>query len=345
MDRLKRIIVSHRSKHHAKHSGYGTFIQYVPNLVEITGKPSGSYTLTKWLAKCRDQNAGLFDTNSLYKERELVSFLKNLNDPAIVHYLNAERDIRTAVAKTYRDPIRFLGTFHKPPEILKERIGNPRFLKMLDGAICVGDNQVDFVKEWLQLDHVEYIPHGIDTQFFKPASEKPKNTQRILFVGQHLRDFDSFNSVIEVLLERAPSLRVDVVVHPAYREKFIKSTRLMIHSNVSDDDLRNLYQESSLLFLPLLEATACNSLLEAMACGLPIVTTDVGGVKGYLEGSGNIMCPVGATEAYVEMVSTLLEDPEKRFLITEKSRSHALSFDWRLIAEKIDNFYKKLAKV
>src|SRR5690606_2146753 len=133
-----------------------------------------------------------------------------------------------------------------------------------------------------------YIPHGVDTAFFVPDnSVKQKNT--LLFVGQHLRDFDTFNKTIPKLAETIPRLKVNVVIHRAYISKIKSRDSINILTAVKDKELKELYQQASLLYLPMTDSTACNSLLEAMASGLPIITSKVGGNLTYLQGTLNIL--------------------------------------------------------
>ena len=53
------------------------------------------------------------------------------------------------------------------------------------------------------------------------------------------------------------------------------------HQNVSDEKLRDFYQKSYLLLMPMESCSANNSLVEALACGLPVVTTAIGGIEDY----------------------------------------------------------------
>ena len=74
---------------------------------------------------------------------------------------------------------------------------------------------------------------------------------------------------------------------------------MTFHAGLTDDELLALYQRSSLLLLPLLDATANNAILEAMACGLPIVTTDLPGLGTYVDPSFADLLTAGDVEAAV----------------------------------------------
>src|SRR5690606_34961012 len=126
-------------------------------------------------------------------------------------------------------------------------IPNPAALQKLDGAIVVGENQVDFLKNWLQLENVVYIPHGVDTKFFIPDPSIKKGNN-LLFVGQHLRDFDTFNETVPKLAEQIGDLQINVVIHPAYKNRVVPHSCINVLADVNDKELRTLYQQATLLY-------------------------------------------------------------------------------------------------
>lgn len=342
---MKTFVVHHRSPHHAVNSGYSRLIDYISEIDLVTGNIKFPYQLARLLTLGMRQDVGFYDSSSLLKELELYKLLREHKKEAkIIHYLNAERDIRHLVQwKRFFKNAVFCGTFHKPTEMLKEHFTSPANLKQLDGAIAVGSNQVDFLKDWLGISNIQYIPHGVDTQFFKPAVKKT-DEQRILFVGQHLRDFETFNKTIKEILNAFPNVKVDIVLHKAYKRRIEQHASINIKSNINDLELRNSYQKATLLFLPLLNVTACNSILEGLACGVPIVTTNVGGNPVYLKGSKNILVPKQDTDACLEVIFKLLNDDDRLYSIGESSRLKAMEYDWKIVSNKVVEFYKELHK-
>jgi hypothetical protein len=256
---MKKIIIHHRSKHHAHNSGYGILSDYLAGETISYQTSNFPYKLAKWLSSLVSKKYGSFDTISLIKDYELSKKLLLSNEKGIVHYLNGERDIRFGIQlNQIRKKFQFVASFHKPPEVLKKTFEN-NYFKKLDGVIAVGENQVDFLKDWLNHTNVCYIPHGVDTSFFVP-DQKKKQENTILFVGQHLRDFDTLNYSIPRLSELIPSLKVNVVIRKDFRKKIIVHPSVKVFSGIEDTILRNLYQEATILFLPLENVTAWNSI-------------------------------------------------------------------------------------
>ncbi|MEH6764521.1 MAG: glycosyltransferase family 4 protein [Aequorivita antarctica] len=335
-------LIHHRSSHHASNSGYGRLIDYTDAQV-VYGNTKFPFRIAKILAGFHSHNLGNYNVGSFLKAIELYQLLKKYKGQKnVVHFLNGERDIRhMGFFKRNFPNTKFCATFHKPPEVLKQSIPNPAALQKLDGAIAVGENQLVFLKEWLQLENVVYIPHGVDTQFFVPdASIKKKNT--LLFVGQHLRDFDTFNKTVPKLAAVIADLQINVVIHPAYSSKIEPHSCLAILSDVNDERLRTLYQKATLLYLPMLDSTACNSLLEAMACGLPIITSDVGGNAGYLKTTSNVLVDSGNIEEFFSETVALLKDAKRLELMGKSSREKAVEMDWVNLLKDINQFYQKM---
>jgi glycosyltransferase involved in cell wall biosynthesis len=115
-------------------------------------------------------------------------------------------------------------------------------------------------------------------------------------------------------------------------------------AEVADDELRELYRRASALLLPLRDAVANNSILEAIACGLPVVTTDVGAVREYLEGSLSAIVPPGRPDLLAEAAWRFLDDPLERSRASAAARRCAVErFDVRTIAARTLRILEEVA--
>lgn len=334
---MKKIIVHHRSSHHASRSGYGKLVDYLDDVQVVSGNKSWlPDRVAKFVKNKQAPKYGLYDSNSAKKNEELTrKLLFSNSENTLVHYLNGERDINQAIR--YFKNVKSVATFHKPPSVLQTTITDTRYLQKLNGVIAVGTSQVEFLKNWLHLDHVAYIPHGVDTDFFVPdVSNRKENT--ILFVGQHLRDFDALNRVIKAVSESVPTVQFQVVLKKEFADKVLPHKNVQVFTGVKDKALKILYQEATALFLPLTDVTACNSLLEAMSCGTPIITTDLQSNSGY--GLTNANSIVVSPSDYVDAVMTVLQSSETKLQqVSENIRMNALDYNWKKIAEKMELFY------
>lgn len=338
---MEKILIHHRSSHHAQNSGYGKLMDYLEAKTIPSEKKQLPYSVAKYISQQSNSKAGLYESTSVYKDWELLQYLLLAkNKDRVIHYLNGERDIRfaTKLASLY-SKTKVCATFHKPPEILSKTIQDTRHLKKLDGAIAVGVNQVGFIQNWLDLENVKFIPHGVDTIFFRPdVSKRKENT--VLFVGQHLRDFEALNYAIPRLKEQIPSVKINAVLRHDFAHKIVSNDAVTVFSGIGDTDLRRMYQEATLLFLPLKDGTACNSILEAMACGLPIISTDVGGNNGYVKAKSGVLVPLDDYKALIDEAVSLLKDNDKQIEMSNYARKLALEFEWEKVALEIENFYK-----
>jgi glycosyltransferase involved in cell wall biosynthesis len=133
-------------------------------------------------------------------------------------------------------------------------------------------------------------------------------------------------SVLRLLRHAVQAPGLLDIVGPQEHSKHPLTTEagVTVHQGIDDEALRALYRNAAVGVLPLTDSTANNSLLEMMACGLAIVTTDVGGVRDYVHDSGVASLPLGDTEGFVRAVDALLTDPKARAVHAASNRAHAV---------------------
>jgi glycosyltransferase involved in cell wall biosynthesis len=83
--------------------------------------------------------------------------------------------------------------------------------------------------------------------------------------------------------------------------------------------------------MPLEETTANNAVLEGMACGLPIVATDVGGIHDYVTDDCAVLCSRGDARSHLEGILYYYCKRDTLSQIGIKARENALRFSWPIV--------------
>lgn len=233
---------------------------------------------------------------------------------------------------------RMVATFHQPAALLAGMV-NGRLLARLDAAILLCEAQRPAVAPHLPAARIHVIPHGIDSGFFTPGPRREGAELRLLSVGHWLRDHATAFAALKLLREAGlrPALRL---VTPQVPPEVPPG--VTVESGLTDEELRQAYRDADLLLLPLADATANNAILEAMACGRPVVTTDVGGVAEMTEGAARLV-PPGDARALAGAVAALAGDPTAAAALARAARARAEALDWRHVGARHAALYAALA--
>lgn len=335
----------HRSRHHAAASGYPRLAEFIPGMVTVSGEGSRvPYRIRKVVASRLPGRGRNYDSSSLGKELQLLSSFRDARG-GVAHYFDAERDACVGPLFAHRFGWATAGSFHYPPTILREVISS-RAVNRLDAAVALASNQVELLAGMVGPDRVRLIPLGVDTDFFHvPSQPHRRDRFHVLLVGQHLRDFSTFAGVVDELKRRHGTLRVTAVLLPAYHRMLPERTWVTPLSGIDDQHLRSLYRSASCLLLPLSDAAACTALLEAMACGMPVVTTNVGGTLDYVPDGVGFRCQPGEAEMMADAVSAvLLAEPDDFAHMEEASRANALRFSLPVVARQLEGLLESLTR-
>ncbi len=329
-------------KHHADASGYHRLSEWIgePVMLSKTMDRLGE-TILRVPAKLVSWYGGNFE----YSRHDFVMEAQTLihmrqHQRSIYHFMYAEKSFKMLARFRGRDGHRMAGTFHHPQSHYSWLFRSTAHLRALDHAIVVSTRQIEFMEGLVGRGRVTYIPHGIDTDYFKPGASPRQDprTLRCLFAGIHARDFERLPAVIDGILGALSEAEFVLVSHDRRCEALARPGRVHWLRGVSDEEYLRLIQESDLLVLPLTESTTVNTVLEALACGVPVITNE-GGISDYLNPACSVIFPVGDVRGMVEATVELLRNEAQRRKMGEAARAKAQEFAWPLVARQYADFY------
>lgn len=187
------------------------------------------------------------------------------------------------------------------------------------------------------VDRVHVIPPGVDTGHWCPPPTRPENERvQLLFVGG-----DFVRKGGELLLDvfRECSLHEHADLHIVTRDPVEQRAGISIHHNIANNspELLDLYRRADAFVLPTLADCFSIASIEAMAMGLPVVTTSMGGIADIVEdGSTGYLISPGDRRALATALERLITDVSARKAMGEAARARAItSFDARVSARRL----------
>lgn len=204
------------------------------------------------------------------------------------------------------------------------------------------------VKEYgIPENKVVVNPPGVDLQYWQPHPELAGATSgeplRVLFVGG---DFQRKGG--QLLLEWYKSQSPDKVeLHLVTREEVESGPGIYVYNDMQPNtpELLNLYQRSDLFVLPSLGECFGIANVEAMASGLPVVASDVGGIADIIEpGRNGFIVPSNDVKALSQAINNVLENENLRQQMRQQSRLLAEQrFDLQHNARRTFGYMKQIA--
>ena len=223
-------------------------------------------------------------------------------------------------------------TIHQPFEkLIKSSLD--KYVCQADALILMSVEDKERIVQRYGIEKVEFIPHGINCSFYKPASDVQKKEQ-ICMVGSWLRNFDLASDVFNMLHKHHPSLIFKVVTA---RDNFEKlPSYVQKYTGITDDELLNIYRESQCVYLPLYQFTANNAVLEAAAtgCQLVIASDDIN--RSYFSDAEVYYCNSCRDKSISSIEQVVYAGLTKD---SNLLRTNIVDlYSWEVIAERTKNF-------
>ena len=192
---------------------------------------------------------------------------------------------------------------------------------------------------------ISYVPNGVEERFFIAREYVDRTPLRLLFVGTWLDRkgiyylADAFNSLAQLHLP--VDLTIAGCLSPAEDVKkfFAPEVRNQVHvvQFVSRDEMPGLYSAHDIFVFPSLVEGMPLTLLEAMAAGMPVVTSDTCGMTDLVEdGLNGLLVPPANAEALVNATGRLCRSLQLRKQLGENAQQSARQFTWEKATEQLE---------
>ena len=171
------------------------------------------------------------------------------------------------------------------------------------------------------------IPNGVDLNVFHPASQTlarsqlaiAPNAQVLLFAANGIKrnkfkDYITIRSALELLSKNTSTPILVIALGEEGEEEVFGSITISYVTPVSNRQTVATYYQASDIYIHASHVdTFPTSILEAMACGLPVVATAVGGISEQVDqGVTGVLVPAGASVAMAQAIESLFNNPQFR---------------------------------
>ena len=183
---------------------------------------------------------------------------------------------------------------------------------------------------------IDIIYNGIDLERYTSKSDIKMSPKQIIAVGR-LSKIKGFDLLIQAVAAIKTPCQLVIAGDGPEKENLENLAKMLgvekkviFTGRLEKQQLIHFYQESSIFCMSSYNEGMSNAMLEAIACGLPIVTTNIGGAVELVKGNG-IIVPCGDSNAIQEALETLLENPERIALCQKQSLQIASEFSWEIV--------------
>jgi len=216
---------------------------------------------------------------------------------------------------------------------------------------------------------IKVVPPGVDLRRFVPQSKTAAKTKidipcdgfNIMFVGriEPLKGIDTFIEAASILRQHHPAEMQNICFtivggnpwaeNPATEMGRLQALREKLHVEdivgfvgaKDQNELPAYYAAADIVVMPSHYESFGMVALEAMAMGTPVIASEVGGLAHLVQdGKTGFHIPPRSADALAERLCDLLLNRSLREKLGAQAREHALTYDWRLIADRLIDVFQ-----
>lgn len=283
------------------------------------------------------------------QERFDVVHVHSALDPGLP--LIACKTMRTPKVATYHSARQMNGAWTEKVPVVFRPVWQDAINK-IQAHVAVSPAAEDFVHHFFPDIRMTIIPNGVDTARFSPV-EKSASAEKpftILYVGRMdpRKGAKFLFAALPELEKHIPNYKI-VVVGTGWMKKYYDAQiplmlrhRVEFKGYVAPADLPAYYQQADVYCSP---STGNESfgivLLEAMACGTPVVASDIDGYRWVVEpGHEGLLVPPRSPQHLAKAIIELAGDPVRRKAMGQAGVQKAAQYSWTKVVDQILPVYE-----
>lgn len=206
-------------------------------------------------------------------------------------------------------------------------------------------NQVEQLADGADVKKMQIIPNGVDTDYYKPLAKEKNQKPTIALVGRvvAIKDIKTFIRSVSIIKQSIPDIEA-LIIGPVdedrkYYEECLDMLEYMaLESNIrftGKVNINDYYPKIDVLVLTSISEAQPLTILEAGACGIPVVATDVGSCRELVMGredeapflgEGGIITALSNPQATSEAIIKILIDQNQRNAFGKNLRERVLKY-------------------
>lgn len=233
------------------------------------------------------------------------------------------------------------------------RMTSKPILQNADVALALTEDMKQKMREICDRE-VSVMPNGVDLERFKISSggKKEGNAKTIVFVGR-LHPVKGAQYLIEamaIIHRKMPDVKLVIVGDgiersrlEELREKLDLNGCIQFAGQVPQERIPQIMHQADVFALPSLSESFGIVNIEAMAAGLPIVTTNVGGLPELIKnGENGFVVEPKNPEAIAEKILLILNNNDLKAIVSTNNITKSQYYSWDNVVEKIITIYEKV---
>ncbi len=198
------------------------------------------------------------------------------------------------------------------------------------------------------------VPNIINLDMFNNYTHIHKTDEKInVLVTRGLEEIYDIQSAIEAAYElqnQYPDLTLTIAGSGPLEQELKNQVRarnlsytVKFIGKVKNKDMPSVYQDADIVYNPSLVDNMPISLLEALACGVPIVSTDVGGIRYMVEHEKDaLLVPPKSPKLAAESIHRILSDNLLKQRLIQNGREKIRQFEWNNIKPTLFSIYESV---